>query len=786
MKPTILCGDFNVKFGTDSKDAIALCDLLVSFGFIRTIYDATRGPNCIDNIFISEILNNYKSCVFKPCVSDHDAQYIELVCNSNNTALENKVSRPITMMGKHKFYEALCDIDWGFVDSAFIDINTKFDHFLDIVEQAHCKAFPEKILKIKNGCCFTNNWFNKDLELLREQVYFFNDLYRTYQTQNLRELKNSVRKIYQSEIRIAKMNNVNNYISRSSNKSRATWNCINYLKGRPNVTETCSIGADEFNHYFVNVAENLIHESPASAVDPIEITPQCGENFCFKLTEISFNETRDTIDSLRNNNSTDFYGFNTTLLKVIKDIIVVPLTKLINLGIRNSVYPSAFKISKVVPVFKGGNSEEESNYRPISLIVTFSKVFEKLLKNKITHYLESNFLLSQNQFGFRKNKSTSSAIVEFVQIAIDCFERGLYSTAVFVDLSKAFDCVSHNILLKKLERYNFENSAIRLISSYLQGRRQVVHWNGTYSDTLYIKHGVPQGSILGPILFLIYINDFSVNLSSCRSILFADDTTLLNSYKNFNDASTSSTSMLKGANEWFVANALTTNNRKTQTMILSLRELSTDTGVNHVKFLGVWLDSRLDWNAHGDSLADKLTRIIYSLRYLSNHVSPHILKSVYFANFHSVLCYGVLSWGHAACRHRLFSLQRRAVRVVAGLGYRDDCREIFIRYNILTLPSVFALECLLYAKENTKKFNTNGQYHEYETRANALLRPEFFRLSKSQTGPNYWAIKFYNVLPAHIKCLPREQFKQKIKGVLLRNALYDHEDFFRLGFGAPG
>ena len=226
------------------------------------------------------------------------------------------------------------------------------------------------------------------------------------------------------------------------------------------------------------------------------------------------------------------YGLNITLLKNVKNLLIIPLTKLINESFRTGVFPDTLKVACVIPIFKKGDKDDLGNYRPISLLPIITKIFEKAIKNQIVKYLEKHEILNKYQYGFREKLSTSDAILRFTEHTLDCFENGRYSASLFCDLSKAFDCVSHAILLKKLNTFNFNASSIKLIKSYLENRKQSVRLEDEISSELYVKAGVPQGSILGPVLFLIYINDLPNALGNIACLLYADDTTLSMSHHN--------------------------------------------------------------------------------------------------------------------------------------------------------------------------------------------------------------------------------------------------------------
>lgn len=448
---------------------------------------------------------------------------------------------------------------------------------------------------------------------------------------------------------------------------------------------------------------------------------------------------------------------------------------MINLSFRSGIFPDELKFASVIPLHKKGDVNETANYRPISILPAISKIFEKLIKNKITCYFEKNSLFCPNQFGFRQGRSTTAAVIDFVDFALTCFERGEYCAATFCDISKAFDCVDHNILLQKLKLYNFDQLSLQYFQSYLSNRRQVVKINHNISNEVTMHMGVPQGSILGPILFLIYINDFPKHVTMGKCILFADDTTVQVKSMDGLEALETASLVRDCAEDWCTSNRLVLNTNKTVSMIFSLRNNAFFDDATQVKYLGFTLDSRLKWGPHCDGVAVKLLRTIYLLRNLVLSVSLSTSKTAYFALFHSVMSYGIILWGHSSSRHRIFGLQRRAVRTLYKLPFRADCRVAFTELGILTFP---VLDCLLYLKDNMHAFDRNTPSHTYNTRSGSKLSVQYTRLTSIQNTYNVKGVKFYNALPDKFKSLSSKLFKATLKKLLISHAIYNENEYF--------
>lgn len=513
-------------------------------------------------------------------------------------------------------------------------------------------------------------------------------------------------------------------------------------------------------------------EDPVSNLQMISNIPRTP----FIIEPVSIVEVREIIMSMKNKHSKDIYGCTASLIKMLANLIACPLTKLINLIFEESTFPTALKHALVIPVFKKGSRDELSNYRPISVLPIISKVVEKAITVRITKFFEDNEIFTKSQFGFRRNLSTTSAILDFVNNILNAYSDRKYASAVFCDLSKAFDCVCHGILLEKLRKYNFHPSSLALITSYLDNRSQIVRVGGLDSSTHTVKAGIPQGSVLGPVLFIIYINDLPYCDQNPTYQIFADDTTFTSISSSHEEALQGSCQAQARANKWFASNKLYLNESKTQRLVFSLRNMP-DGPRDCVRFLGVRIDQGLVWDAHVDGVCEKLSQNIFALRNLSDCVPRRVLRSAYFSLCHSHLQYGILIWGHASCASRVFGLQRRAVRILAALGYRDECRYAFISNRVLTFPSVYIYENVLYVKKNLNEYEVHSDIHSHSTRNRDLLRPKYHRLGRCQDGPGYWAVHCFNRLPNHIKMLPFDIFKRVVRGFLVKRAYYSVQEY---------
>lgn len=262
-------------------------------------------------------------------------------------------------------------------------------------------------------------------------------------------------------------------------------------------------------------------------------------------------------------------------------------------------------------------------------------------------------------------------------------------------------------------------------------------------------------------------------------IVYADDTTISIRSNNLCDFELQKSEIESEAEQWFTSNNLICNKTKSQGMMFTLRNYETSTdAISTVKFLGVYLDPHLRWNIHIDNICRKLSSRTFVIRNLSGTVSTSTLRSAYFALCHSIMSYAVIVWGDAADFDRVFSIQRRIIRIIACLGYTDDCKNAFIEFGILTLPSLYILECLTYIKTNLSNYPTYFNQHDHNTRTKHNIITPYYRLSKSQNGPNYLAIQMFNKLPSNIKNIENLNiFRNIIKSFLIGKAFYHYKEF---------
>ena len=317
------------------------------------------------------------------------------------------------------------------------------------------------------------------------------------------------------------------------------------------------------------------------------------------------------------NKAHGLYSFPTRILRSAKHIISQPLSMIINKSIEYGTYPSKLKLAKVIPIYKSGDESDPSNYRPISLLSIFNRIFEKMMYNRLKSFIEKCNILHDSQYGFREKRSTEHAILDIINEIETNMDKKLYSCGVFIDLQKAFDTVNHSILLRKLNHYGVRGIINDWFASYLVGRQQTTQIGPkNISKKEVVLSGVPQGSVLGPLLFLIYINDISNSSDKLKFYLFADDTNLLYADKNLKSLESTVNAEIFRVYNWLIANKLSLNIKKSNFVIFRPRQKTSNHQVNlkvfdhhnnsfislecknYVKYLGVLIDENLSWKYH--------------------------------------------------------------------------------------------------------------------------------------------------------------------------------------------
>jgi hypothetical protein len=525
-------------------------------------------------------------------------------------------------------------------------------------------------------------------------------------------------------LRLSKIQYYNTYFQEHKKNAKRTWDGIKAIININKKSKTCpsklldlnnnlittpeSI-ANAFNDYFSSVGNSIdsrIRNAPKSFRDYM---PSCANDSLY-LKPTDRTEIFEIISSLITSTATGPHSIPTKILKIGSSLLAAPISLIVNQSFKEGIFPDALKLAKVIPVYKSGSKEICSNYRPISLLSNLSKIIEKATYTRLYEFFERSHFIYDLQFGFRKHHSTEHALLNLTSHVYDIMDRGDFACGLFLDLQKAFDTVNYKILLQKLEVYGVRGVCLSWFSSYLNGRKQYVAVDDAISNASFVNVGVPQGSILGPLLFLIYINDFHRCLSSGIAQHFADDTVIVFNNSSLNKMKSSMSCVITKIEDWLCANRLSLNAAKTEILLFRPNNKSCSVNFNlkilnkriflsnKVKYLGVVLDSRLSWRCHLSELAKKLSRangLLLKIRYF---VDAHTIKSLYYSLFHSHMTYGCLTWGVTCNKNlkRISNLQRRAIRIITFSCYGDPTSNSFSHLKILKLEDEIKFKMCLF------------------------------------------------------------------------------------------
>ena len=534
------------------------------------------------------------------------------------------------------------------------------------------------------------------------------------------------------------------------------------------------------NDFFTNIGPNLAKQHKDQWVYYGDVNEHVLPDF-----ETDFDEVHKLCKEINTMKSS---GMDEISARVCKDAFLILADKLVhifNCSLSSAVFPDAWKAAKVVPLFKGGAREFVGNYRPISLLPLPGKLLEKIVHNKISSFLEEHNVLSEHQGGFRKGFSTTSTISDLTDDLFTGVNQGLTTLAAFIDLKKAFDTVNLPILLQKLECSGIRNTPFRWCENYLSGRNQRTVANGFTSGIRPVTCGVPQGSVLGPLFFLIYVNDLQSALDDCKIKLYADDTVLYQAGFDSNHAEFKLQASMNLFSQWCSANALTVNAKKTKIMAfgsrskvkkcqnvkIKLRGISIRQ-VPSFKYLGLTLDPTLNFGQHMSTIIKNVQHKIHLLgkvkRYLHDDVAVKIYKTMVlpYLDYADV----IFCKTNSSQLDKLQRLQNRCLRLCLGKDRMFDTNRAHKEANVPFLADRRNAHTLNFMYQRSGKRPDLLNRREIRTRAHdaplfdtAIPRCEAFKRSVGYHGTVAW-----NNLPPDIRNIsPYPHFKALQKREML-------------------
>ena len=636
-----------------------------------------RTATLIDNILVSNRLHyNYTPYVLVDDLSDHYPTLV--VINNIEQCKKDKVKivkRKMDSNSIETIKQDIHNIDWDCIDS--MNVNDAFDFFHSTLTNTIDKHCPKQEYSVSYGKIIRDPWVTKGLinSIRRQKTLYRKQLHTSDPTDTTRYItyRNTLKKL----LRRSKLSYFNNKCLEYKQNSRKLWQLINQvinkIPKKSQVIESLKIDnlikyspqeiTKGFCDHFAHIGEKYASKIRASRVLVETYSSKikmCASSLFLLPTDKT--EIRALIMNLPAKTSSGFDEISNNLLKNLSPSLLNPLERIFNKSLNDGVFPELMKKADISPLFKSKLENDANNYRPISLLLTISKVLEKIVYQRTYTFLESTRQIYNSQYGFRSQHSCESAVSELVSEIIKGFQNGMYTAALFLDLSKAFDTLEHEVLLDKMYQYGIRGSSLSWFRSYLENRKIRVKCRVAssgrieHSEYQTVNYGTPQGSCLGPLIFLIFTNDLNQHLQHSSSILFADDTTLYKTHRNLNYLEWCIQDDMQTLTDWFKANKLTLNLDKTVCILFQQNgpkkelKIQIDTITigtsNEIKFLGMWLDSHLTWSTHVQKLITKLKRYVTLLKFGNRLLTKDCKKQVYSAHIQSHLQYGILLWGN--------------------------------------------------------------------------------------------------------------------------------------------
>ena len=731
----IIGGDINIDLlNINHKEVLSYITELSSYNFFPRIMFPTRitdySSTLIDHIFLKLSKKDSDAKIMSGNIfaeiTDHLPVFIGISFKVERL-LKRPLIRIINEQSLHKFKEKCNSIQWTSLgDMQHID--DKFDFLQDNLVQAFNESFP--LVQKSRKRAKDKKWITHGLKI---SIRHKNRLYKKKilsPTPHNKNKFNEYNKLLQDSIKSAEENYYKALFNDTKDSSIKMWRALGSIinpnkKTKQNhiakiITETGTFVSSEeisnqMNNYFCTIGSKLASSIPNG--NSFEIYLKNRVNQTMFLSPISESDISREINKLNNCKCPGPDNISPKILKACEPELRKPLTDIFNYSIETVTYPSKLKIAKVIALHKKKSIFYPENYRPISLLSCLDKIFEKLIHKRLMEFINKYKIIIWEQFGFLKKHSTMLALIDVIDNVRGYIDQGEYALGIFLDLKKAFDTVGHSILLSKLEHYGIRGHVNEFLKSYLTNRQQYTMINGSASVTQSISIGVPQGSVLGPLFFLLYINDIINCLSHSKPTLFADDTSLLLHDKNLKTVIELAENDLRNTYDWLVANQLSLSWEKTNFIIFHSPKKKIDNitdlkvyensikRVKSVKYLGMCIDEELKWDEHVNNLCSTLSRnfsMFYSIRSL---LTDDLKRQLYFSMVYSRILYGIVLYG--VCRNTLLNkvqvIQNKLLKVLYKLPTRTDTDLLHSNLNFLKVKDICKFQIQIFVYESINK-----------------------------------------------------------------------------------
>lgn len=712
-KDIILIGDINCDILKPCCYTKKMQDISDNYHLQQLIKDPTRitenSSTLIDHIYTSNVNRVSSTGVHHTGISDHSLVYISWgkEIKERNNVHNYRTSRKYKNFNAIDFINDLEKIEWSNVIKTN-DVNDALGEFESLFAPICNKHAPLKRKRVRK---FKSPWLTDEIMCtMHERDRIKKKAIKTSSSllwQQYKTLRNKVN----LDIKKSKRSFLSTRINSAKKKSKIVWDTLRHVvPGKSKNNEINCIKSDSgehtqpkdianvLNYHFANVGPNLA----SKIIDSIENVSVLNDfnndahndqnNNLFRCKPVSEDYVLKHIKSLSDKKATGLDNMPAKLLKIASEYIARPVTHIVNLSMFTSMFPLKWKCARICPIYKKGDCTNACNYRPISILPVISKILERAVFDQLYPFLNDNNMIYDKQSGFRPNHSTNTALINITEDWYNSIDKGEYVGVVMLDLQKAFDTVNHEILMNKLSKYNISQECIQWFGSYLSNRNHVTSINGVTSDSLPSICGIPQGSILGPLLFILYINDLPDCVNDVNISMYADDTALYTSSKCIHTLVDNLNKDLSKVKKWLTKNKLSLNVDKSEIMIIASRQKivqinDMDLNVNiegsklqrvhKCKHLGVFVDENLTWHEQVCQTRRKVLSGIYMLRktkgLLPSHIQVLLYKSIIAPHFE----YCNVIWGVCGVTDRdmLQRLQKRCAKIIVGTDYFSSGNE---------------------------------------------------------------------------------------------------------------
>ncbi len=810
---TVIFGDFNINLYKTGTDKVTkYLDCLFSNGFLPIISRAThfagQHPTCIDHILTNDLADVNCTGIIEYNVSHHFMTFLSLNIRPNNSRKSS--GKPRIKLNQTLLHGFLKDLNYigsqvlGETQDSF-SADESYSTFHDLFKDSYDKWFinsnSSTVPNYRNLNNLRNDWISIGLAKscdIRSKLY---EVWQDNKTDNNWNIYKDYDRSLNKLLSKAKYDYYDRKFKDNQNDIKKTWQLINRVLGRKRSNRLLVFpdqnAAHTFNEYFTNIAYDLIKKTYNDDDETVENSDtykkymppdQSAEDCIDDNMEFSCDDVKYFITKLNNGKGT---YFSPRVLKLVSATLSPILTRLFNKCLSEGYFPKELKIAKIIPIYKNkGSIADMKNYRPISMLSVFSKLFEKLIHKEITNFFDRKNILNDSQYGFRKSHSTLHALINATENIYQSVDNKQHTLGIFIDFSKAFDTVNHSILLDKLSSYGIKGNLHSLLTDYLSNRKQYVSYGGLDSALLDVTCGVPQGSVLGPLLFIIFINDI-INVSSlARFVLFADDLNLFISSPNRAELYSCANTILEELYKYCFSNRLIINydkccfmefnvDKNAEKLYLGIRNIPF-IEVNKCKFLGVFIKNNLSWDDQIKNVQSQVSKSCGSIYSIRNRVPAKILRKLYMALVQPYLLYCIPIWGSQhkiKCFDKLFILQKKCIRVTTNhtnkVGFAfEHTKPLFCRLKALTIYNLYNYVTAAEAMKIVEYCSPVTIYNMYKIseRSHRFILPKVSLTEIMNKSFTYQSMKILNYLIQHdIKYyeLSIDNFKTRLKKHLL-------------------